>query len=138
MDVYSIIAGIIGGAFYLLIIYFFYKRDYKKSGAKNWKEYSKIKKIEEDKLKERFLNFFRIFLPSIPSKMNTTQKVLVMIFLISIVSWIIFGINAPEGRFYTGENTWIVKKNPFTQKWYQILLLGVWISSFFGIYLFKD
>ena len=72
-------------------------------------------------------------------KMNSAQKVLVMIFLISIISWIIFGINAPDGTVYNWElGKYIYYKNPFTQEWYQILLLAIWIVSLFSIFLFKD
>jgi hypothetical protein len=98
---------------------------YKRSGAKNWKEYREINKIQKDEENKRILNFFKIFLPS---NMNTTQKVLLLIFLMSFIAWITFGAQTSTS----------IRYGRYLHEWYQIVLLPTWLGSFVGIYLFKD
>ena len=104
---------------------------YKRSGAKNWKEYGEINKIKRDEENKRILNFMEKFLPS---NMNTTQKVLLLIFLISFILWFIFGIQL------SGEHAsrYLQRRPKYMHEWYQIVLFATYIGSFVGIYLFKD
>ena len=111
-----------------LMVYILYKR----SGAKNWKEYGEINKIQRDEQNKRILNFFKIFLPS---NMNTTQKALLLIFFMSFTAWIAFGAtNVGVTNIATGYHY----RFPYVHYWYQIVLLATWLGSFVGIYLFKD
>ena len=80
----------------------------------NW-HYDPIKNEEYDKRVKKFINIFR------PSNMNTTQKVLMLICLMTLIVWLTTG----SGGQYVDEL-------------YQIVLLAVWLGSFVGIYLFKD
>ena len=82
------------------------------------------KQIEQSKKMENFFsNLFKIYSPS---NMNTTQKVFVLISLISFITWVSFPATSN------------IRYDDYIQEWYQIVLLAVWLGSFVGIYLFKD
>jgi len=75
-----------------------------------------------DKRVKKFINdTYQIYRPS---SLNTTQKVLMLIFLMSLIVWWIIGVNTPY--------------NNMLYKGYQIVLLAVWLGSLVAIYLFKD
>jgi hypothetical protein len=80
--------------------------------------------------------------------MNTTQKVLLLIFLMSFIVWITFGATYPnlsvliqlqEAGFSDSVGAaGFAKYKVYIATWYQVLLLAVWLGSFVGIFLLKD
>ena len=68
--------------------------------------------------------------------MNTTQKICLLIFLMSFIAWITLGATFPRMVLEAGVRQYA--NAPYVQTWYQIVLLATWIGSLVSIYLFKD
>ncbi|MEC7918478.1 MAG: hypothetical protein VX852_00110 [Candidatus Neomarinimicrobiota bacterium] len=80
--------------------------------------------------------------------MNTTQKVFLLIFLMSFIMWITFGATYPnlsvliqlkEAGFSDAAGAaGFARYKVYIATWYQVLLLAVWLGSFVGIFLFRE